>query len=249
MGKIKLLAKFCLAFGLFKGLWLFSKFQAGFIDKIKLPNVKYPISLRPTKADVETFNDIFVYHQYTINAKNPKVIIDCGANIGLFTVLMKNKFPDSKIIAIEPDPENFVELKKNASQYNDVFFENYGIWNTDTQLKVSDKYNRGKWGVVVEEDLVDGNVESISINTLMQKYNLDSVDILKIDIETSEKQLFANNYEEWLPKIKKIVIELHDGLEEGCSRAFFEAIHKTIPRYKLHTTNGENLIIENLDPL
>lgn len=247
MKKIKLLGKFVLNFGFFKGLWLFISFQRGAVKSITLPNFKHPISLRPMSSDLMTFYDIFLDHQYNVSVKNPKVIIDCGANIGLFTVLMKNKYPESKIIAIEPDGENFVELKKNGSQYSDVFFENYGIWNTDTKLKVSDKYNRGKWGVVVEENLVNGNVDSISITTLVKKYNIDIIDILKIDIESSEKQLFSNNYETWLPKVKKIVIELHDGHEEDCSRTFFEAIHKTIPRYKLHTTQGENLIIENLD--
>lgn len=247
MIQIKLLAKFILNFGFFKGLWLFISFQRGAINSIKLPNLKYPISLRQMRSDLVVFYDIFLDHQYNISVKNAKVIIDCGANIGLFTVLMKNKYPDAKVIAIEPDEENFFELKKNASKYPNVFFENYGIWNTDTKLKVSDKYNRGKWGIVVEEDLVDSNIESISINTLMKKYDIDIIDILKIDIESSEKQLFSGNYEAWLPKVRKIVIELHDGHEEDCSRTFFDAVHKAIPRYKLHTTKGENLIIENLD--
>ncbi|MGL2966412.1 FkbM family methyltransferase [Flavobacterium sp. XGLA_31] len=247
MKKVKLAAKFCLNFGLFKGLWLFIKFQAGFTEKVKLPAIKYPISLRPGTSDAITFRDIFLDNQYNVSVRNPKIIIDGGANIGLFTVLMKNKYPDAKIIAIEPDGDNFMELKKNASPYQDVFFENYGIWNTDTKLKVYDKYNRGKWGVVVEEDPENGTIPAISIHSLMKKYQIDCIDILKLDIEASEKQLFLNHYEEWLPKVKKIVIELHDGFEEDCSRTFFEAINKAIPRYKLHTTRGENLIIENLD--
>ncbi|UPT71443.1 MAG: FkbM family methyltransferase [Flavobacterium sp. JAD_PAG50586_2] len=222
MVKIKLLVKLILNFGLFKGMWLFASFQKGDVKSITLPGIKYPISLRPIFSDLMIFQDIFLDHHYNIGVKNPKIIIDCGANIGLFTVLMKNRYPDAKIIAIEPDPENFIELKKNGSKYSDVFFENYGVWNTDTKLKVSDKYNRGKWGIVVEEDLVDSNIESISINTLIKKYNIDIIDILKIDIESSEKQLFSSNYQAWLPKVRKIVIELHDGHEEDCSRTFLK---------------------------
>ncbi|MGC4041724.1 MAG: FkbM family methyltransferase [Flavobacterium sp.] len=246
MSNVKLLAKLWLNYGFFKGLGLFAQFQSG-AKNIKLPDVQYPISLRPEKSDSRIFCDIFLDNQYNVRVKDAKVIIDCGANIGLFTVLMKNRYPDAKIIAVEPDDDNFSQLKKNASGYNDVHFENHGIWNIDTKLKVSDKYNRGKWGVVVEENLEEGNISGISIGSLMKKYDIDCIDILKIDIEASEKQIFSNNYEYWLPKVKKIVIELHDGFEEGCSRAFFEAVNKTIPRYKFHATRGENLIIENLD--
>ena len=220
-------------------------FKRYILRKNFLKRVNMRLSLEKRKMfrdEIEDMKDLF----QALN-KEPAHIFDCGANIGLFTVLMKNRYPDAKVIAIEPDEENFLELKKNASKYSDVFFEKYGIWNTDTKLKVSDKYNRGKWGIVVEEDLVDSNIESISINTLVKKYNIDIIDILKIDIESSEKQLFSSNYEAWLPKVRKIVIELHDGHEEDCSRTFFEAVHKAIPRYKLHTTRGENLIIENLD--
>ena len=245
--KAKFLIKFCLNFGMFKGLWAFIKFQLGFTKNIKLPNIQFPISLRPGTTDFIIFRDIFFDNQYTVRHRNPKIIIDGGANIGLFAILMKNKYPNSKVICVEPDPENFIQLKKNASVYQNVFFENYGIWNIDTKLKAHDKYNRGKWGVVVEEDKVGGTIQAISISTLMKKHGIDYIDVLKLDIETSEIQLFSDNYQEWLPKVKEIIIELHDGFEEGCSRAFFEAINKSIPRYKLHTTRGENLVIENLD--
>ena len=42
--------------------------------------------------------------------------------------------------------------------------------------------------------------------TLLDKYNIKFVDILKLDIETSEKYLFTTNYEAWLPKVKTIII-------------------------------------------
>lgn len=247
MKKIKLLGKFYLNYGFLNGLSLFIKFQSGAAKSIQLPGLKHPIFLRPEESDSRVFCDIFLDNQYNVRVNGAKVIIDCGANVGLFTVLMKNRYPDAKIIAVEPDGDNFNQLQKNAEKYSDVHFENYGIWNRDTQLKVSDKFNRGKWGVVVEENEEEGNISGISISSLMKKHSIDIIDILKIDIEGSEKQIFSDNYEEWLPKVRKIVIELHDGFEEGCSRTFFEAVHKTIPRYKLHTTQSENLIIENLD--
>ena len=50
---------------------------------------------------------------------------------------------------------------------------------------------------------------------------VDMVDILKIDIEGSELDLFSKNYESWLGKVKNIAIEIHDKESE---KAFFNAL-------------------------
>jgi hypothetical protein len=65
-----------------------------------------------------------------------------------------------------------------------------------------------------------------------------------LDIETSEKMLFLDNYEDWLPRVNVLIIELHDWLEDGCARPFFEAVNKTFPKYK-YLIQGDNTIIIN----
>jgi FkbM family methyltransferase len=234
-------------FGFWNGLWLSIRFGIGSIENIQLPNISHPLSLRPRSSDTQTFYQVFLADEYKIDfVKNPKVIIDGGANIGLFSIKMKNEFPDATIVCVEPDPENFQLLQKNLSPYQRVIFENSGIWSSDTKLKVFDKYNLGKWGMMVEEDLVSGNVNAISINSLLKKNKLEFVDILKLDIETSEKQVFLANYEEWLPKVRMIIIEFHDRIEEGCAQPFFVAINKHFSHYS-YSTQGENTIIINKD--
>ena len=78
------------------------------------------------------------------------------------------------------------------------------------------------------------------------EHQLTQIDILKIDIETSEKQLFSENYSEWLPKVKVIIIELHDRMDAGCAKSFFTAINNCYTNYT-YSTLGENVIITNLD--
>jgi hypothetical protein len=62
------------------------------------------------------------------------------------------------------------------------------------------------------------------MDDLVNMYNLETIDILKIDIEGAEKELFTYNYENWLQKVRCIVIELHDLYRPGCATAFFKAI-------------------------
>lgn len=241
---MKSLYQFISSLGFFKGILVYLKLKIGQTSKITVPAIKFPFSLRRKTSDIQTFKQIFIAKEYDILLDNPELIIDCGANIGLFSIFIKNRYKNSKIICIEPDPENFNLLKKNVSGYDRVYCENCGIWNKDTLLKVFDKYNRGKWGMTAEEDLTNGNIQGISINSLMEKHAIDYIDVLKIDIETSEKQLFRNNFEGWLPKVKLIIIELHDWIEKGCSKPFFEAINKSFESYK-YSHKGGNVLIEN----
>jgi FkbM family methyltransferase len=246
-GGLRIFVSFIKCFGVFNGCRLFFKIKLGSSSKIQLPGIEHPIYLRKGTSDLSAFYQIFLNREYNIayNEK-PQIIIDGGANIGLFAIVMKNRYPDAKIICIEPDPENFAQLVKNTSAYKNIFCENFGIWNKDTRLNVYDKYKFGKWGIVVEENESEGTISAISVNGLIKKYSLNHVDILKLDIETSEKQVFAENFEEWLPKIKVLLIELHDWIEKGCSKPFFTAINKCYQDYSF-SAKGENVIIVNND--
>jgi len=247
--KIKVLLNLIQYFGIWNGLKLQLQLLTRNTNSIKLPTYKHAFTLRKNTSDRSTFEQVFLNNEYHLDfIENPKVIIDGGANIGLFTIKMKKDFADAKIICIEPDPDNFETLQHNLKNYDSVFFENAGLWNKDSQLKVYDKYNCGKWGMVVEEDLENGTIKAMSIDTLIDKYKIDTIDILKIDIETSEKQLFSSNFENWLPKTKVIIIELHDRMEPGCAKSFFMAINKCYTNYT-YSTLGENIIITNLDKL
>ncbi len=78
----------------------------------------------------------------------------------------------------------------------------------------------------------------------MAANNIKQIDLLKIDIEGAELELFQSNYEQWLPRVKVVVIELHDHLRPGCSSAFNNAINSINHR---KAQQGENIIIYNQD--
>lgn len=215
-----------------QGILLLFKRNIKFLKffSIVLPKYKYPILLRNNSTDVCVFYQVFLAKSYDVfYGIEPKVIIDCGANIGLSVLFYKNKFPDAKVIAIEPEESNFELLKKNTEKYNDIFCIKSGVWNKSTDLVIKEE-NSGNWGFVTEEfnlESVDSHViTAISINEIIDTYNIEQIDILKIDIEGSEKELFEINFENWLKITKVLIIELHDGLKQGASKSFFKAISK-----------------------
>lgn len=214
-------------------------------EKIKLNELKFPMYLRKNSSDILTFHQIFTFKEYGMNLGFvPKFIVDAGANIGLSAVFFTNKFPDATIVAVEPEKSNFEMLLKNTNKFENIFCVKKAISNqSDLSFDVVDK-GFGNWGFVTQvknnsqlEKVVD-QVDSLTIDEILVYYKLECLDLLKIDIEGAEKNLFESNYENWLPKTKCIIIELHDGITKGSSKSFFAAIS----RYNFSYFNrGENL--------
>jgi FkbM family methyltransferase len=222
-------------------------------NKIYLPSLSSPIYVRRKSSDLLAFHQIFTFKEYEMNLGfKPKFIIDAGANIGLAAVYFAKKYPNAKIIAIEPESSNFEMLKKNSNNYKNIFLHKRALSNqSNLVLNVIDK-GFGNWGFMTEIDnnrssqnIVD-TVKTITIDDIIKENNLEYIDLLKIDIEGGEKELFESNYENWLPKTKCIAIELHDGIKVGSSKSFFEAISNY--NFSYHNKGG-NLIFMNRDIL
>ena len=137
-------------------------------------------------------------------------------------------------------------MVENLENYSGITTYNTGLWHSNAFLKASDKYNQGKWGIVVEDvaDESESNIKGMSIDEIMLQNKLSHIDILKIDIETSEKHLFEKNYENWLPKTKMIIIEFHDWITPGTAQPVLKAINECFSKYSFYM-KGENAIIVN----
>lgn len=199
---------------------------------------KNKIYLRSGTSDFEVLKDIWGERTYNFNLRNePKVILDCGANIGLGTLFFNMKFPEAKIISLEPEGSNYELLCKNTKNLENIFPIKAGLWSKECMLKVKD-IGLDKFGFVVEETKDEDGVKAESINSIMKKYKINFIDILKIDIEGSEKEIFEDNCE-WLNKIGVLIIELHDRIKKGCSMSLFKAVSKYNYDFEI---SGENLI-------
>jgi hypothetical protein len=90
---------------------------------------------------------------------------------------------------------------------------NAGVWSKSTYLLANRDFRDGNdWSVSVTESDKPTDLKGYSIPTLMDLLKFDIIDILKIDIEGSEKKLFndENSATEFLCKTKYIAIEIHD---------------------------------------
>lgn len=194
------------------------------------------VYLRTYSGDIDIFYEIFWKKAYKFNyAPRPGVIIDLGANIGLATLFFLNEFPFSKVIAVEPEPGNLEILKKNLEEEintQKVIVAKAAVSDKDDYLSLSVpllKYNATIKGNKYDENSLQ--VKVMSMQTLLETYNISAVDIIKIDIEGSEKELFSENID-WLRKIREISIEFH-------SSADFDIYGKVLRynNFELQSTN------------
>jgi len=67
-----------------------------------------PVWLRPWTSDYAAYQQVFREQEYAgvEGISHPRIVIDCGANIGLASIYFLNRFPECTVLAVEPDPEN-----------------------------------------------------------------------------------------------------------------------------------------------
>ncbi len=154
------------------------------------------------------YDEIFDKHVYRFEASTTKpYIIDCGANIGISAIYFKINYPDSDLVAFEPDPKVFSYLQKNTADWKDrgTTLVNKGVWKEEGELTFqSEGADSGK---VVSEGQASENITRIVVDRL-SKYLDRPVDFLKIDIEGAELEVMKE-IESKLPMVKNIFIEYH----------------------------------------
>jgi FkbM family methyltransferase len=152
-------------------------------------------------------------------------------------------FPDAEIISLEPESSNYEMLLKNTGKHKTITPIKAGLWNKSCFLRII-KADSGNWGFRTEEVETEtpDTVKAFSIQNIMNENGWHTIDILKMDIEGAESQVFKHNTETWLPKVKMVFLELHDNIDRQCSKAVFRAITKYDFSVDIW---GENIILIN----
>ena len=182
-----------------------------------------------------TAKDIFVNKIYDFNTKNKTpFIIDGGAHIGLFSIYMKLKFPDARILAFEPDPDALKLFKKNILKNNlkKVQIVEGALTDKNGKTVFSTGLSDG-CTIFSEENKIE--VTTYRLNDFVEL----EVDCLKLNIEGSEYDVIKN-LEPKLYLTNRIYIEYHGFPETG------QTLHKILDildrnkfRYIIHDYDHE----------
>lgn len=184
--------------------------------KVRVRNLDQPVYIRIANSDIYEFKQSLGSWQEEFDlGYTPDLIIDAGANVGYTSLRFLQKYPKSKIIALEPEPSNIKQFIKNCSKYKNITLEQAAIWPTSRMLSFISLDVASNSFQVKEEP--KGEIRGISFLDLIDKYKIDKIDLLKIDIEGSEKFLLEDsNVNGWLDKVGTMLIESHEHKIPGC---------------------------------
>jgi len=205
---------------------LFGRRSQGWLQP---PGIAFPVCARFGTSDLDVFYQIFVEQEYAVigDASDVRVVLDMGANVGYSSAWFASTFPDARIIAVEPDPENAAMCRINLAPYGDrVTVLQVGAWSRRAGLVLRRDFRDGReWSVQVREALPNEQpeVEAVDIATILAEAGVNRIDILKMDTERAEIEIFGNNPQPWLQRTRNLVVELHD---EECERVCFSALSR-----------------------
>ena len=207
------------------------------------PGISNPIHIRIPSSDALTYWQVFVDKEYEIKSiKNPSVIIDAGANIGLASIYFATRFPEAHIIAIEPEDSNFQMLTKNVAPYANITVIHAALWNENKQINLVDPGLGNSGFMTFNNDnpsfVARHLVDAMTLDCIIDQFKTGHIDILKIDVEGAEMEIFENP-ELWIGNVGSMIVELHERMRPGCSINF----NRATSHFDYRWVKGENVCV------
>lgn len=152
------------------------------------------------------FGEIFEQQIYRFQARNETpYIIDGGANIGLSALFFKKLYPQSRILAFEPDEIIFPVLERNLHTFGhtDVQLMRRALWSEETELNfMSEGADGGR--VAQVNDKQNQTVRAVRLRDYLD----ERVDFLKLDIEGAETDVLIDCADR-LGQVEHLFVEYH----------------------------------------
>lgn len=198
-----------------------------------------------------------------------QVIIDIGANTGVYSILARNCNSNAQIIAVEPISVNYKVLNQNIKKNKYyIFSEEVALSNKEGVAKMfmfKDKLNymtsvnknryENNPEITQGKEVVEVEVPLMMFSSLYNKYKLDKIDLIKIDVEGHEIEVLESMFELIEKYTPNILIEvLTDEIANSISKMvqslkyhfiFIDEINTPRKVEKLENNSSHNYLICN----
>lgn len=236
------------------------------LKKALLPDGREIACINPYEVDFavhEIFSQDLAAHGLTLQPDG--AVFDVGANIGLFSLHLRQQAPSARIFAFEPVPQVFAALEHNmaliqpqavavplglGAEAGEVEFDYFpgvaalSTAHSDVGARMAGGIRdllRGSAGEAVRAVIertgagelaqTDGFLDDLlrvervraridTLSSQMAAYDVETIDLLKIDTEGAEEEVLAGITEADWPRIRQLMVEVHLGwpkLEEIAS--------------------------------
>ncbi len=158
-----------------------------------LSRVRMRLQLERRKLIKSEFDDLkFLYRMLN---RDPKVIFDCGANIGLVSFEFGKCFPKARIYSFEPNPDVFQKLSLSLEQEENIHPRNLGVGSREGSITFYKNNNTGTSSFLQPNEFHRAHmarkyttisVPVITIQRICDEEKITEISILKLDIEGYE---------------------------------------------------------------
>lgn len=191
-----------------------------------------PVTIRLLTPDLAVAKECFGGElDSAIAAAKPAqygLIVDAGGYIGTAAIMLAQAFPTARVVTLEPSRENFAILQQNIVGFPNIIAVNKAL-GTVTGTTSLVNCRTGEWGYSTVQNpahcrspLPLHDVDVTTLPELLEEYQAEGIDLLKLDIEGAEYELL-NQSAQWIDKTRVVIAELHPTIVPGVSAAFARA--------------------------
>jgi FkbM family methyltransferase len=189
------------------------------IKKVRHAALEQPVFVRLGNTDLWVLSEIFVGNEYKAVVEadlgDVRQIVDLGTNAGISIRYWLKRWPDAQIIGVEPDGENYKVARLNADQHRGgagvklikacvAGEEKMVMLDRSAHESMYSMKDAGGAPLSSQEGIPAYPLEKI----LVMGGSLPMVDLLKVDIEGAEQEVFAS-CEPWIKRVRHMVLEVH----------------------------------------
>ena len=167
-----------------------------------------------------------VFNQDEYNIRKMKfedgdIVVDIGANVGSVSLYIAKKYPNVKIYSYEAHPINYKNLIRNIDKNNitNIVAHNFAVSHSENEIAniTLSPNNTGSSSIFksskTDNQNLNFNVETISLDTIISKNGIDKIKFLKLDCEGSEFDILENSEQIKTIEVVNMSVEIHTFME------------------------------------
>jgi len=182
----------------------------------------------------------------TLDFRPGDVVLDLGAHVGAISIYLAKRYPELRIIAVEPTPPIFACLERNLSRnkVENVEALNVAVTGDGREVHVITNLKKNSGGSTVQVPLVAAPwlehfaVPSLTLDDFFERFSIDRCKLLKIDIEGSEHEVLGATTV--LARVDNIRGEFHENrylIDQGKTiDNLLEHCARFVPRERIQVT-------------
>jgi FkbM family methyltransferase len=142
-------------------------------------------------------------------------VLDLGAHAGIAAVHLSRRLPGARFVSVEPVADSFRLLEENLRRNVPGALALRVAAVADPGPRwIRDADNPAMSTVAREASVGGDQVEGLTVSDILDRAGLASVDLVKVDIEGGEAELFEAA-DAWALRVKAVLAEIHEPLEVG----------------------------------